>query len=178
MSAQGPDRATDNENTKLDWETPPLFVAWRNSIWNFDLDAAANNENCAFGDDRFFGPDSPYLEDALCPHSAWSEHGNRFWCNPPYGRGIENWIRQFDKQARLGSFIEALLPANTDTQWFALCKETAAEIELLSGRIQFWHDGKPSTTNSNTSGSMLVRWRKGKQGASISLTDWREEMKK
>ena len=75
-------------------------------------------------------------------------------------------------------FTEALLPANTGTRWFAYCRETAAEIELLGpGRLQYLIGGLPAK-NSNTTDSMLVRWRPGVSGgATIRLTDWRKEMK-
>lgn len=172
MSAQGPVRATDKENTKLDWETPRPFFQWRNSIWKFDFDAAASAKNSLL-DWSFFGPGSPHLEDALEAAVDWTIFGTRFWCNPPYGSGMEAWLEAFERQAANGAFIEALLPANTDTQWFSRCHKYASEIELLTGRVQFWYDGKPMPGGANTSGSMLVRWRRGAQGATISLSKWK-----
>ena len=172
MSAQGPDRATTPEKTSLVWETPPDFYAWRDGIWGFDVDAAANAENALRP--LWFGPGG-VREDAFDLNPVWRDYGDRFWCNPPYG-DLLNWCSLFYMQGK-HVFIEALLPANTGSRWFKFCAETAAEIELLTGRLQFLVDGKPGK-NSNTTDSMLVRWRPGVSGgATIRLTDWRKEMK-
>ena len=179
MSAQGPVRATDKENTKLDWETPrPLFV-WRNSIWKFDIDAAANATNSLLGD-RYFGPGSNHMKDANVPLANWTAFGHSFFSNPEYGRGIMNWLEQYYRQSRKGALIECLIPANTGTRWFSYCKEKAASIELLTGRVGFWYDGKPlpPKEDRNTSDSMLVQWRRGAEGAAIFVTDWKKEMVK
>ena len=178
MSAQGPVRATVKENTRLDWETPKPFFNWRNSIWRFDVDAAASRENSLLGLE-YLGERSLYAEDALGLDLDWSDYGERFWVNPPYGRGVIDWVAAFYRQAQNGVFVEALLPANTGTLWFKYCQETASQIELLTGRIGFWKNGKPMPPkeDANTSDSMLVRWHRGVSGsANIRLTDWKEEM--
>ncbi len=173
MSAQGPDRATTPDRTSLVWETPPQFFAWRNGIWHFDVDAAADERNHLLP--VWFGPGSSDAEDALADDLNWFMFGDRFWCNPPYG-DLMKWCRVMRLQSLKGAFIEALLPANTGSRWFEFCSLTGAEIELLTGRIQFLIDGKPGK-NSNTSDSMLVRWRPGTSGgATIRLTDWKQEM--
>lgn len=179
MSAPGPSRATAEKFTA--WETPPPFYAWRDSLWHFGVDAAANAQNALC--ERYFGPDH-YLEayqDALAPGLNWAHVGDTFWCNPPYGAGIEAWIRQFRHQAEVNRvFVEALIPANTATRWFAYCAETASDIELLTRRINFWRDGRPvpAKDNHNTTDSMLVRWRYGggRHGARIVVTNWAAEV--
>lgn len=179
MSAQGPVRADDKEKTKLDWETPRPFFEWRHSIWKFDIDAAANAKNSLL-DDQFFGPGSHYLEDANDPMEQWRRFGHAFFSNPEYGRGITRFLEQYHRQARKGALTECLVPANTGTRWFQFCKEKAAAIEILTGRLGFWYNGKPlpPKEDRNTSDSMLVQWRKGKEGADISVTDWKKEMAK
>lgn len=179
MSAQGPVRAVDKEKTKLDWETPRPFFEWRHSIWKFDFDAAASTKNSLL-DWSFFGPGSPHLEDANDPNADWTKFGHTFFSNPEYGFGIMRWLEQYRRQANLGTLIECLIPANTDTKWFSYCKEMASAIEVLKGRVGFWYDGKPLPPgkDANTTGSMLVQWRKGKEGADISVTDWKKEMAK
>lgn len=191
MSAPGPARATDSATTRLDWETPLPFFAWRDSIWKFDVDAAASADNhlCPF----WFGPESPKRIvdrdapiDALARDLDWSEYGDRFWCNPPYGREIERWVKCFARQAIENRvFIEVLIPANTGTRWFEYCASTAQEIDLLTGRIEFHINGEPvvdanGRKSGNTSDSMLVRWHPGGRyrGARIGLVDWQEEMKR
>ena len=40
--------------------------------------------------------------------------GQRVYCNPPYGRGVADWLRKA-REAKLAVF---LLPARTDTKWW------------------------------------------------------------
>lgn len=83
--------------------------------------------------------------------------GERWWCNPPYGRGIERWVEK-----ALGETIAAdgmrfvpprltlgvmLLPARTDTSWFRwLLDSPLVEVRYVRGRIAFggWNPkGRP-----------------------------------
>lgn len=179
MSAIGPVRATDKENTKLDWETPRPLFEWRHSIWKFDFDAAASTKNSLLSW-SFFGPGSPHLEDANDPDADWTKFGHAFFSNPEYGRVIMQFFEAYHRQAKRGALVECLVPANTGTRWFKYCEEKASHIEVLTGRVGYWYDGKPMPPKEdrNTSDSMLVQWRKGKEGATISVTDWKKEMAK
>lgn len=172
MSAPGPARAATT-GSRSDWETPQPFFDWQHSLWQFDIDAAANEANHKLP--RWFGPGSEVSESAF--NIRWSEHGRNFWVNPPYGRGLVDWIILFEQQSREGARIVALLPANTDTQWWMQCVRTAHEITLLVPRIGFWRDGKPQPPkeDANPGGSMLVRWEPfGTLGvAQIRTDDWR-----
>ena len=60
--------------------------------------------------------------------------GQRVYCNPPYGPGIDQWLtRAID--ADLAVY---LLPARTDTRWFHhLVLPVASEIRFLRGRLRF-----------------------------------------
>jgi hypothetical protein len=60
--------------------------------------------------------------------------GRRVFCNPPYGRGIKDWLERAP-EAELAVF---LLPAKTDTKWFhALVLPIAQEIRFIKGRLKF-----------------------------------------
>lgn len=59
--------------------------------------------------------------------------GRRVYCNPPYGRGIGDWLAKA-KEAELAVF---LLPARTDTKWWHEYAMAASEIRFLKGRLKF-----------------------------------------
>jgi phage N-6-adenine-methyltransferase len=173
VSAPGPARAVA-VGSRSDWETPPQFFAWQHSLWQFEVDAAANERNHKLA--AWFGPGG-LSESAF--NIRWRDFGRNFWVNPPYGRGLADWIALFDQQSRDAVRVVALLPANTDTQWWMRCVHTAQEITLLTPRIGFWRDGKPlpPKEDANPGGSMLVRWEPfgSARGAHIRTADWRNE---
>jgi phage N-6-adenine-methyltransferase len=59
--------------------------------------------------------------------------GQRVFCNPPYGRGIGNWLAKA-AEAELAVF---LLPARTDTRWWHTYALRADEIRFVRGRLRF-----------------------------------------
>jgi phage N-6-adenine-methyltransferase len=62
---------------------------------------------------------------------SWA--GQRVFCNPPYGRGVWQWL---DK-AREADVAVFLLPSRTDTQWFHDYGLNADEIRFVKGRLKF-----------------------------------------
>ena len=62
---------------------------------------------------------------------SWS--GERVYCNPPYGRGVGDWLAKA-READLSVF---LLPARTDTRWWHEHAMRADEIRFLRGRLRF-----------------------------------------
>jgi len=62
---------------------------------------------------------------------SWA--GRRVYCNPPYGRGIIDWVTK----AREAALAVFLLPARTDTEWFQVCLREAREIRFIRGRLHF-----------------------------------------
>lgn len=63
--------------------------------------------------------------------SSWE--GKRVYCNPPYGKGIGDWLKKAN-EADLAVF---LLPARTDTKWWYEYAMKADEIRFLRGRLKF-----------------------------------------
>lgn len=60
--------------------------------------------------------------------------GKRVFCNPPYGRGMEDWLKR-GLEAEVAVF---LIPARTDTRWFhQIVLPTAAQIRFIKGRLKF-----------------------------------------
>ena len=56
--------------------------------------------------------------------------------NPPYGRGIDKWMRKAWETAQAGHTVVCLVPARTDTGWW---HDYAArgEVRFLRGRLTF-----------------------------------------
>lgn len=159
MAAQGPVRRA--AVSKTDWETPPGLFNLLDREFRFTLDAAANDANHKC---------ERYLTEAEDALSA-DIFDQVVFCNPPYGRGIVEWIRAFPRWADEGCTVVALLPANTDTDWFARIWETATELRLLHQRAQFVGGG-----NSNTGGSMVAVYRPFQTLSSsphVRLWSWR-----
>ena len=78
--------------------------------------------------------------------------GRRIYCNPPYGRGVADWISK-GLEADVAVF---LLPARTDTRWFHdLVLPNATEIRFLRGRLKFG-----GAKNSAPFPSMVIVFRK------------------
>lgn len=120
-----------------EWLTPPDIVR---AVGPFDLDpCAAVNQPWQTAIDQWTdgGLDWPWV-------------GN-VWCNPPYGRETEKWLRRC---AEHGNAI-ALVFARTETRmFFDYVWETAAALLFLRGRPHFHRpDG---TRASGNSGGPLV----------------------
>lgn len=62
---------------------------------------------------------------------SWA--GQRVYCNPPYGRGIGDWLAKAS-EADLAVY---LLPSRTDTKWFHAYAPRAADVRFLRGRLTF-----------------------------------------
>jgi site-specific DNA-methyltransferase (adenine-specific) len=103
-----------------DWATPQEVV---DRYGKFDLDPCA--DACNAKAPTFFTKQ----DDGLT--KPWF---GRVWMNPPYGRGIKDWI---SKAANSECEVVALLPARTDTRWFHDHIYGKADVEFLKGRIKF-----------------------------------------
>lgn len=106
-----------------EWYTPPhIFEALG---IDFDLDPAAPPGGLAWIPAQHFLSEA---DDGLS--SAWQ---GRVWLNPPYGRGVERWMRRL---ALHGSGM-ALVFARTDTRWWQEAIENASAVCFLAGRLRF-----------------------------------------
>lgn len=113
---------------KKDWETPTsVFGEW-NIYYQFELDAAADEHNAKC--ERFYTIE----DDALT--KPWAKST---WLNPPYGRGVDKWIRKAATEAEKGNTVVCLLPARTDTKWFHqwIYDRPNVRVIFLKGRIKF-----------------------------------------
>jgi site-specific DNA-methyltransferase (adenine-specific) len=97
------------------WATPRDLYATLDAEFGFDFDP------CPL--------DCPVEFDGLA--ESWS--GRRVFCNPPYGAGVDRWLRK----AREATLAVYLLPARTDTAWWHKYAMHADEIRFLRGRLRF-----------------------------------------
>ncbi len=122
-------------SNKHDWETPDGLFDALNLEFAFTLDAAADamNAKCM----NFIS------EEVNALKVPWL---GRVWLNPPYGRGLKEWVRK----AKLEAFWHAqvvvmLIPARTDTTyWHQFIWDNVfhrpqhgVEVRLLPGRLKF-----------------------------------------
>lgn len=115
---------------KTDYETPDVLFNYWNDIFEFDLDAAANETNakCPF-----------YItEEWDTLTTCWGGRGTKVWLNPPYGRGIGKFTAKALEETECGVTTVCLLPARTDTRWWHdTVKDHADYIQYIKGRLTF-----------------------------------------
>ena len=109
------------------WSTPVEFfnkLDWR--FGPFDLDPCADPAKCA----NFFTE----AENGLS--KKWE--GFTCFINPPYGRGIEAWIKKAYEETRAeGTRAVMLIPARTDTKYWHEYVMKADEVYFIKGRLKF-----------------------------------------
>ena len=105
------------------WATPQTFFDKVNKEFNFTLDVCATDENAKC--DRYYTK----ADDGLA--QDWV---GVCWCNPPYGRGIGDWIK---KAAEAKATVVCLVPARTDTAWWHDYAMQATDIRFIRGRLKF-----------------------------------------
>lgn len=66
------------------------------------------------------------------------------WCNPPWGRGIVDWVARFVAHAAAGNSGVMLLPVRTETGWWrAIAHAPGLSVMFVRGRVGFVSpDGK------------------------------------
>lgn len=122
----------------MGWCTPADFFSELDQEFHFNLDPAATDKSakCA----RYFTP----ADDGL--KADWG--GCRVFCNPPYGRQINEWVRKgYEESKKPGTLVVMLIPARTDTSYFHdyIFHGKADEVRFIRGRLTFTdEDGNPT----------------------------------
>jgi hypothetical protein len=110
-----------------DWCTPDWLFNKLDSIFNFKIDLASNEENtkCGLYVNDFFS----YLNSSIKNNYShvWK------WCNPPYNRNIFYWINGLLSLTR----TVVLLPANVGAKNFSGVWSKADAIWFLNKRLFF-----------------------------------------
>lgn len=118
-----------------EWETPDDLFSHYATIFRFDVDLAAQEHNTKLH--TFISPELDSLKQ------NWLLWGRVGWLNPPYGRGIIDWVKKCCEEQERGFTTVALLPARTDTKWFHRYVKLQANVTFLEGRLKFV--GAPSS---------------------------------
>ncbi len=136
-----------NTAKSSEWPTPQEFFDKLNDEFHFTTDVCATSENTKCPE--YFTKEQDGLKQdwrGVC------------WCNPPYGKGIDAWVR---KAAQAKATVVMLLPARTDTKWFHDLVYGKAEIRFVRGRLKFGCGGGCAPFPS-----MIVIFRKEKHDES------------
>ncbi len=111
------------------WATPQEFfnkLDWRFGPFDLDPCATPHNTKCA----NFYTE----AEDGLS--KDWT--GHTAFINPPYGRGIDKWIKKaYEAAQKPDTKIVMLIPARTDTRYWHDYVMKASEIYFVKGRLKF-----------------------------------------
>ena len=125
-----------------EWETPKDFFSLINRVYKFGVDVCANKDNTKC--ERYFTPEVDGLAQ------DWT---GTVWCNPPYGRGIEKWVKKAHESHKHGTTVVMLLPSRTDTKWIYDYVFGSAQIVFIKGRLKF-----ENSTASAPFPSILAIW--------------------
>ena len=87
------------------WETPIDFFNKLDSIFKFELDVAASDDNHKCN--------KYYTEETDGLAQDWE---GVCWMNPPYGRHQIKWIEKASMEADKGATVVCLIPARPDTK--------------------------------------------------------------
>ena len=115
-------------SNSLEWATPREFFRKLDSEFNFDLDPCSQIHNalCA----KFYTPE----DDGLIQN--WE--GATAFVNPPYGRGIGDWVKKaYEEGCKPNTTVVMLIPSRTDTRYWHDYVMRADEIRFIKGRLKF-----------------------------------------
>ena len=126
------------------YETPPELLAELKEEFDFDLDAAATDDNTV--------ADSWFTERVNALTMDWTAHGDTIFCNPPYSKEgqKDEFIRKASEAAKRGSTVVMVIPAKVNTHAFheyiwnkeKHCPRDGVQIRFLEGRPVFYRKGK------------------------------------
>lgn len=174
--------ATVASSKEQRWWTPLPLLQRLDREFGFEWDAAAEKGSAVVNrlapharhEPRYFGPDHPIdkFRDALSVDwraelDAYGAADGPVWLNPPYGRGIRDWMRKCYEESRKGLTIVALMCGRTETRWFhEYVFDHCDEVRLIDGRLWFLdpetgdyrrdESGRPA---AGTAGHMIDVWR-------------------
>jgi len=118
-----------------EWETPKELFEALDREYHFTLDAASTHENA------LCSKHYTAQEDGLA--QSWA--GETVFCNPPYDRHVDRWVRKARAETENGATTVLLIPARTDTRMFHDLIKDRAEVVFLRGRLMFTLGGVKRT---------------------------------
>lgn len=156
-------------STESDYRTPPEMIRALSKEFEFELDAAASNENKIA--EVWMGPDAPTKAYRNGLGSVpWAEctTSGAVWLNPPYskklGLPIEPWIARAAVEGTETTMV-ALLPAAVQTKWWLMYVQghgedhhCASEVRFFPHRVSFLSPQGKQLPNAGVN-HCLVIWR-------------------
>lgn len=140
---------------KDDWRTPPDIFAAIQKRYNvtYTLDVAASDLN-HLTPLYYTGPciGEGSCNCGLC--ASWGTEDGTAWCNNPYLLNRE-FSNKAISEARRGNLSTLLVPAATDTRWWADLFVQSSLVVNLTGRLRFLHPETGLPSRNNTIGSTL-----------------------
>jgi site-specific DNA-methyltransferase (adenine-specific) len=122
-----PRKATQTSNS-VEYPTPGNFFSRLNNIFHFELDVCATHKNAKCP--RYFTKQQNGLKQ------RWNDAAT-VWMNPPYGKGLCNWMQKAYEESRNGCVIVCLVPVRSDTKWWHHWVEGKAQVFYVKGRLRF-----------------------------------------
>jgi len=111
-----------------EWETPRKLFHMLDETFKFTLDCCATDENAKC--QAYFTKDNDGLMQ------DWEKEV--LWMNPPYGKGIEEWVKKAAEHGENGGIAVCLLPAYVSTGWWIRqVMGKANHIAFIKGRVHF-----------------------------------------
>lgn len=128
------------------YQTPQYIYNWMDSIYEFDIDLAANKDNAK---------NSNFItEEADSLTIDWHLYGKTGWLNPPYS-DIKSWVRKAALESSHGFTTVMLINTPNGEKIYRNVFYKASEIIFINGRLAFiGANGKPKA--GNTRGSCIV----------------------
>jgi phage N-6-adenine-methyltransferase len=111
-----------------EWSTPQWLFDTISAVFDFQLDVCATHDNAKCK--RFYSKEDNGLKN------PWAKTN---WMNPPYGRGIGDWMKKACLESSRGCTTVCLVPARTDTKWWHEYVENNqnAVVIFIKGRLKY-----------------------------------------
>jgi site-specific DNA-methyltransferase (adenine-specific) len=123
----------------MDWETPQWLFDKLYNEFEFHLDVCASDSNHKCN--TYITEDKDSLswgwKDYVLASEGYVSPTLSCWMNPPYGRGIDVWMKKAYEESFKGCIVVCLVPARTDTNWWWKYALQAYEIRFIKGRLKF-----------------------------------------
>lgn len=133
------------------WGTPPEIAVPLKRMFPIDLDAAADSDLHVVQN---------YItkeQDAL---SGKEWPGQVVFCNPPYGRKLEPFVRECERQARVyGKVVIGLFPFRCRAAWWHDCViGRAIDVLCVRKRVKFLRPDGTRGAFTGSCDSCIVVW--------------------
>lgn len=140
-----------------EWRTPKMIFDTLDREFGFEVDAAASPENALC--DHYWTVDDDALSiDWSKAITSATGGGPTVFVNPPYGRGVSDWVAKAVEQQAKGCTVVMVLMACTDTRWWYKLWHCAHEVRFVTGRVKFLdQDGQEQ--NAAPKGTAIVVFR-------------------